>query len=78
MQDRPIREARFLDEYIVEVVSETCSVVRLNMKPFLHTTRFCPLRDEQTWKTGTTDGVSVIWPSVTEMSYEEITKRAFW
>ena len=78
MQDRPIREARFLENHIIELISETNSVVRLNMKPYLHTTRFYPLRDEAVWKTGITDGISVIWPGVTEMSYEEVTRRAFW
>ena len=78
MRDKPIREARLLDNYILEVVSETNSVVRLNMKQFLHTTRFSPLRNLDVWQSGTTDGVSVIWPGVTEMSYEELTQRAFW
>jgi hypothetical protein len=78
MQDKPIKEARFLDDYIVEAVSETGSVIRLNMKPFLHTTRFLSLRRPELWKTGTTDGVSVIWPGVAEMSYDELSKRVFW
>jgi hypothetical protein len=78
MRDRPIREARFLEDFIVEVISETGSVISLNMKPCLHTTRFLPLGNEQVWKTGITDGISVIWPGVAEMSYEEITRRVFW
>jgi hypothetical protein len=78
MRVKPIMEARFLDNYVLEVVSDTNSVVRLNMKPFLHTTRFLALKDVSLWKTGTTDGISVIWDGVAEMSYEEITRRAFW
>lgn len=78
MQDKPIREARFLDDHTVEVFSESGSMVRLNMNPFLHTTRFSLLKRPEIWKTGTTDGISIIWPGVAEMSYEEITRRTFW
>ena len=78
MNVKPIREAHFLDDYIVEVVSGNGSVIRLNMAPFLSTIRFGLLKDPQVWKTGTTDGVSIRWPGVAEISYEEIMQRAFW
>ncbi len=78
MGDKPIKEARFLEDYNVEVFSATDSMVRLNMKPFLHTTRFLSLKQQEIWRTGTTDGISIIWPGVAEMSYEELARRVFW
>ena len=75
---QPIQEAHFLDGYIVEVITGNGSVIRLNMSPYLSTIRFKLLRDPAIWKTGTNDGVSIRWPGVAEISYEEIMQRAFW
>ena len=78
MSVNPIRSANFLDNHVLEVISGNGSVVRLNMMPYLSTIRFSLLQDPKIWKTGTTDGVSIRWPGVAEISYEEIIQRAFW
>ena len=78
MMVKPIREAHFLEDHIVEVISGNGTVIRLNMEPYLSTIRFGLLRDPEVWQAGTTDGISIRWPGVAELSYEEIMQRAFW
>lgn len=78
MREKPIRAVKLRSEHILEVFSANGSVIRLNMTPFLSTVRFRLLADDAVWHSGTTDGIRVCWPGVAEMSYEEITQRAFW
>ena len=78
MSSKPIKEAHFLQGHILEVISGNGSIVKLNMTPYLSTIRFGLLKDEAIWKTGVTDGISIRWPGVAEISYEEIMQRAFW
>lgn len=61
-----------LDRYLIEVRFDNGSTIILNMAGKLHTARFRQLRDKKLFESATTDGGSIRWNDLIEISTTEI------
>ena len=67
-----ILSIRPLDGYRMEINFLNGSTVILNLQNKLHTIRFAPLKDISLFNSAVTDGESIIWNSLLEISTTEI------
>jgi|GEM_PF-1152576 len=67
-----ILSIRPLDGYMMEINFLNGNTVILNLQNKLRTIRFAPLKDKNLFDSAVTDGESVIWNSLLEISTTEI------
>ncbi len=63
---------RPMENYRMEVEFSNGSIVILNLENKLHTIRFSALRDRKLFESATTDGISILWNKMLEISATEV------
>lgn len=71
MRRRFITNVTPLENYVLQVEFVSGSHVMLDMKPYLESVRFCPLKDRKVWRSATTNGLFVRFCDV-ELAHDEI------
>ena len=70
MTGPPIKSVAAHRNYILRVNWRHGSATLLNMRPSLSSPRFGALRDEEVWRSVTTDGRTIRWVDARGFSYE--------
>lgn len=65
-----------MSNYLLKVSFNNGSTVILNMKPKLNTIRFQQLQDKKMFNSAVTDGYSIRWSELMEISVTEIFEMA--
>lgn len=70
MTSPPIRSVAARHGHMLRVVWDNGSITLLNMRPKLKSPRFRALRDEEVWRSVSTDGHTIRWTDRRGFPYE--------
>ena len=65
-----IRAVTAQRDHVLRVVWASGSITLVNMRPSLEEARFAPLRDEEVWRSVTTDGHTIRWTDGAGRTYD--------